>query len=247
VAKGEPKMLKYQPFKPRDPSSFYSEPNIITLLRLGLSLTFFVMAIVHRSLTYNFIGLAIHWTGDVLDGFYARKFSQETIFGAEIDIIADRIAMFFFYINYLFFKPFLFLPITIYLLNFVYFDFYLSYQFVKYDIISVNYFYKVDKTIYRLNFSPVGKFCNSAVVTLILIFLTQLKLLAAVFAVGLIGVKIYSIYRLNLNSRGRILKLHTPQVSEDFKATQLILRAKLKGSKSNTEHEKIRTRNSLSI
>lgn len=240
-------MFKCLPFKPKDPRCFYSEPNIITLLRLGLSLTFFVMAIVHRSLTYNFIGLVIHWTGDILDGFYARKFSQETILGAEIDIIADRLAMVFFYINYLFFKPFLFLPITIYLLNFVYFDFYLSYQFIKYDIISVNYFYKVDKTVYRLNFSPVGKFCNSAVVTLILIFLTQLKLLAVIFGVGLIGVKIYSISRLNMRSRDWILVRHSPPASEASEVSQLTLQPKLKESRPNIEHEKNRTRNSFII
>lgn len=240
-------MLKDIPFKPKDPHSLYSEPNIITLLRLGLSVTFFVMAILHRSLTYNFIGLAIHWAGDVLDGFYARKFKQETIIGAEMDIIADRVAMVFFYINYLFLKPFLFLPITIYLLNFVYFDFYLSYQFVKFDIISVNYFHKVDKTVYILNFSPLGKFFNSAVVTLILIFLTQLQLLAAAIAACLIGVKIYSIFRLSARSRERILVLKSPPASTAPGFPQVGLQPNLIESKSNTENKKSRKRNSVSI
>jgi CDP-diacylglycerol--glycerol-3-phosphate 3-phosphatidyltransferase len=196
------------------------------------------MAIIHRSLTYNFIGLAIHWTGDVLDGFYARKFKQETILGAEIDIISDRVAMVFFYINYLFFKPFLFLPITIYLLNFVFFDFYLSYQFVKYDIISVNYFYKVDKTVYRLNFSPIGKFCNSAVMTLILVFFTQLKLLAILIGIGLIGVKLYSIYRLNVKSRERILVFHSARFPEAPDVSRLTLQPKLIEKRSDGSEKK---------
>lgn len=189
--------MKCQPFKPKDPQCFYSEPNILTLIRLVLSLSFFILAIIKRNPTYNFIGLGIHWFGDVLDGVYARKFKQETILGAEIDIIADRVETLFFYVNFLYFRPQLFLPAAIYLVDFAFVDFYLSYQFLKYDIISPNYFYKVDKTVYLLNYSPVGKFCNSAVVTLILIFLPQLQIIAAIFASILIGIKTYSIHLLN--------------------------------------------------
>ena len=189
--------MKCQPFKPKDPRCFYSEPNILTLIRLGLSLSFFILAVVKRNPTYNFIGLGIHWIGDVLDGVYARKFKQETILGAEIDIIADRVEILFFYVNFLYFRPQLFLPAAIYLVDFAFVDFYLSYQFLKYDIISPNYFYKVDKTVYLLNYSPVGKFCNSAVVTLILIFLPQLQIIATIFAFILIFVKTFSIHLLN--------------------------------------------------
>jgi CDP-diacylglycerol--glycerol-3-phosphate 3-phosphatidyltransferase len=194
---GEDKKVKCQPFKPKNPQCFYSEPNIITLLRLVGSLTFFVLAIIKTNPTYNFIGLGIHWLGDVLDGAYARKFKQETILGAEIDIIADRVETLFFYINFLYFRPQLFLPVSIYLVNFAFVDFYLSYQFLKYDIISPIYFYKVDKTVYLLNFSSLGRFCNSTIVTLILIFLPRLQIVATLFAGILIGVKTYSIHRLN--------------------------------------------------
>jgi CDP-diacylglycerol--glycerol-3-phosphate 3-phosphatidyltransferase len=115
--------LKSQLFKPKDPLSFYSEPNLLTLLRLVLSLSFFILAIIKTSPTYNFIGLGIHWLGDVVDGFYARKFKQETIIGAEIDIIADRVETLFFYVNFLHFHPQLFLPAAIYILDFAFFDF----------------------------------------------------------------------------------------------------------------------------
>jgi CDP-diacylglycerol--glycerol-3-phosphate 3-phosphatidyltransferase len=185
-----------RPFGPRDPRSFFSEANIITLLRLGGSLVFFVLAVVRQSPAMNFIGLGIHWLGDLLDGFCARKARQETILGAEIDIIADRVEVLFFYVNFLHFHPGLWLPTAIYILDFAFVDFYLSYQFLKYDIISPNYFYKVDRTVYAWNFSPAGKFANSTVVTLVLIFLPALWPAAAVFALGLIGVKVYSIRRL---------------------------------------------------
>lgn len=185
-----------RPFGPRDPRSFFSEANVITLLRLLGSLTFFVLAVVRRDPIANFIGLGIHWLGDVLDGFCARKARQETILGAEIDIIADRVEVLFFYVNFVHFHPELSIAAAIYILDFAFVDLYLSYQFLKYDIISPNYFYKVDRTVYAWNFSPAGKFANSTVVTLVLIFVPALWPAAAVFALGLIGVKVYSIRRL---------------------------------------------------
>jgi len=164
---------------------------------LVISLAFFILAILNQSFTYNLIGFFIHWIGDFFDGFYARKLKQETILGAEIDIIADRLEIIFFYVVFLHFRPNLFLPAALYLVDYAFVDFYLSYQFVKYDIISPNYFYKVDKIIYLLNYSPGGKFSNSSVVTLTLILLPQLSIFVSLYATGLIIVKSYSVYRLH--------------------------------------------------
>lgn len=183
-------------FKKKSPESIYSEPNLITLLRLGASLVFFTLALLEKNETYNFIGLGLHWLGDVTDGFVARKFHQETILGAEIDIIADRVEFLFFFINFLFFHPQLYLPVIVYLLDFAFIDFYLSYQFIKFDIISPNYFYKVDKQVYLLNYSPGGKFANSTIVPLILIFLPCWWWLALLWALGLIGIKLFSFHLL---------------------------------------------------
>ena len=179
-----------------DPRSFLSWPNFVTLLRLIASLIFFTLAAIKSSPTLNFIGLGIHWAGDVVDGVLARRARQETILGAEIDIIADRVESIFFYVNFLCFNPELFLPIVLYLLDFAFVDFYLSYQFLKYPIISPNYFYLVDRRVYRYNFSPVAKFCNSTVVALLLIFLPQWQILATLFASGLIILKMRSIFWL---------------------------------------------------
>lgn len=188
--------MKFRLGKPLDPASFYSEANILTLIRIVLSLAFFILAILKQSFTYSFIGFLIHWIGDFIDGFYARKLKQETILGAEIDIIADRLEIIFFYVVFLHFRPNLYLPAALYLIDYAFVDFYLSYQFVKYDIISPNYFYKVDKIIYQLNYSPAGKFSNSSVVTLTLIFLPQLSVFVSIYATMLIIVKSYSVCRL---------------------------------------------------
>lgn len=185
-----------QSIKRLDPRSFTSWPNLITLIRLIASLIFFTLAAVRSNPTFNFIGLGLHWAGDVADGLLARRTRQETILGAEIDIIVDRLESIFFYLNFLRFNPHLFLPIVIYLIDFAFVDFYLSYQFIKYPIISPNYFYLVDQRVYRYNFSPLAKFCNSTVVALLLIFVPQWQLLATFFASGLIILKMRSIFWL---------------------------------------------------
>jgi len=188
---------KIKIFSPLPPESIFSIPNVITLIRFVGSIVFFVLAIVKMNLTYNYIGLIIHWIGDVADGNYARFFKQETIFGAEIDIIADRVEFLFFYFIFLVFNPELALPIILFVVNFAFIDFYLSYQFLKFDLISINHFYKVDKTVHRLNYNYISKPANTVVVTCTLIFFPQFWLFATVFAAGLIIVKCYSIHRLH--------------------------------------------------
>ncbi|MDZ7377439.1 MAG: CDP-alcohol phosphatidyltransferase family protein, partial [candidate division KSB1 bacterium] len=90
--------MKFSLGKPLKPQSFYSEANILTLLRLICSLWFFVLAILEQSFTCCLVGFFVHWLGDFIDGFYARSLRQETILGAEIDIIADRLEIIFFYV-----------------------------------------------------------------------------------------------------------------------------------------------------
>lgn len=188
--------LKNVFFGPRPPERVFSIPSLITLIRFGLSIIFFILAIHRMDITYNYIGLVIHWLGDIADGNYARFFKQETIVGAEIDLIADRIEILFFFVIFLIFYPQLYLPVTIYIFNFAFLDFFLCYQFVKFDIISINYFYKVDPVVHKWNFSFWAKILNSTVIILLLILLPQLWLLTTVLAVMWVGIKSYSIYRL---------------------------------------------------
>ncbi len=184
-------------FSSRTPDRLWSEATGITLLRLVTSLVFFILAILKQDITFNYIALGIHWAGDVLDGFIARRFKQETIPGAELDLIADRIETLFFFVIFLHFRPQLIIPVGIYILNFAFVDFYLGYQFNKFGIISPNYFDRIDSTVYRFNFSPPAKFINSTVVTLLLIFFPQIWPVAALLAVVLLGVKSYSVYLLH--------------------------------------------------
>ena len=65
--------------------------NAITLLRIIISLLLFCAAAYQRNPMLNLAGLAVYWVGDVADGFLARKLNQETLFGAQWDILGDRI------------------------------------------------------------------------------------------------------------------------------------------------------------
>ncbi len=216
--------MPYKIFAPRAAESTFSIPNSMTLVRFGACLTFFILAIHKGNPVFNFVGLGIHWVGDTVDGLYARVFKQETVVGAEIDIIADRVEVLAFCLIFLGFNPHLYLPIVIYIIQFAFVDFYLSYQFTKYDIISPNYFYKIDQTVYRLNFTPAMKFCNGVVIPLLLIFLPQVQLVAALLAAVLIGTKSYSISLLRkqhgqlsvpLSRRDRLHRRHDRDL-QDF-------------------------------
>jgi len=183
-------------FKSTKPDSLATGANLITLLRLLLSLIFFCLAAIHHRELYNYLGLGIHWLGDWLDGCWAKTFKQRTIVGAEIDIIADRMESLFFFINFISFHPGLVWPVTLYILNFAFIDFYLSYQFIKFDIISVDFFYLVDQKVFKLNFSQPGKFANSTVIPLLLILLPDWWPLTLLLTAGLIVVKVESIFIL---------------------------------------------------
>jgi len=180
-------------FKSTKPESLVSGANLITILRLLLSLLFFCLAAIYRRDLDNFLGLGLHWLGDWLDGFWAKTFNQRTILGAELDIIADRVESLFFFINFIFFHPGLALPVALYMINFAFVDFYLSYQFIKFNIISVDFFYLVDRKVFKLNFSQPGKFANSTVIPLLLILLPDWWPLTLLLTAGLIGVKLDSI------------------------------------------------------
>ena len=181
---------------PLPPENRFSIPNVITVIRFVGSLVFFMLAIVKMNPTFNFIGLGIHYIGDMADGNWARLFKQETILGAEIDIIADRVEFLMFYSIFLVFNPELVVPVALFVVNFAFIDFYLSYQFPKFGLISINHFNRVDQIVHKLNFSFLAKPINTVVITFTLIFFPQFWLFAAVFAVGLIITKFYSIYRL---------------------------------------------------
>jgi CDP-diacylglycerol--glycerol-3-phosphate 3-phosphatidyltransferase len=170
--------------------------NAVTVFRTVAGLALFSVAALEHSTRWNLAGLVIHAGLDVLDGYLARALDQETRFGAQLDILSDRILIAFFYLNCLAMHPEWAVVIALFLFEFMVLDHYLSNQFLRYPILSPNYFYVVDRRIWLLNWSVPGKFFNSGIVTILLLLTRSVWPVLPVLIV-LFGIKIYSFVRLH--------------------------------------------------
>ncbi len=169
--------------------------NLITAVRDVLCIGIFTYAFMNLDPVWNYIGLGIYWFLDSLDGFVARGLNQETRFGAQFDIISDRILVLLFYINFLTFFPTLYIPVISFLICFIGIDLFLSLQMMRWPIKSPNYFYVIDQTIWRLNWSMIGKSFNTALFTLVICF-THSSILSMVVVGVIVAVKCTSFYLL---------------------------------------------------
>ena len=169
--------------------------NLATSIRLVAGLVIFGYAAVERDETWNFVGLGVYWVLDVVDGYLARRFDQETRIGAQFDILADRVLVAFFYLNYVTIYPELIVPVAMFLFQFMAIDHFLSNQFMRWPIKSPNYFYNVDRTIWLWNWSAAAKLLNSAVVTAVLV-LTKSAVLGVIVCGAIILMKLWSMVRM---------------------------------------------------
>ena len=165
--------------------------NLVTAVRTIVGMVVFAVAAYHRDAGLNYVGLALFWALDILDGALARGLKQETRVGAQFDIITDRILIAFFYFNFVALRPEFVVPVATFLFQFNVIDLYLSNQFMRWPIVSPNYFHQVDRTIWRLNWSVPAKTLNSQFVPLIMI-ITGSVWIPCVISLGIIGLKIYS-------------------------------------------------------
>lgn len=183
------------------PDTPWTWPNLVTAIRLVVGLVLFTLAALHGDERLNLAGLAVYWSLDILDGAVARALNQETMFGGQFDILSDRLLVAFFYLNELYLYPALALPVVLFLVQFMGVDHFLSNQYLRHPgIISPNYYYRVDRKVWQLNWSPAGKAFNTGLVTLLLIFTRSPELVTAV-VLAILAVKFYSV----------ALVLRTPQ------------------------------------
>eukprot|EP00835_Amoeboradix_gromovi_P002857 NODE_171_length_16024_cov_0.172559.p8 type:complete len:208 gc:universal NODE_171_length_16024_cov_0.172559:8637-9260(+) len=69
--------------------NIWTVPNFLTLTRVGLTPVLFGSLVQHNFKT-SLALLAICTTSDLLDGYFARKLNQSTIFGSFFDPFADK-------------------------------------------------------------------------------------------------------------------------------------------------------------
>ncbi len=182
---------------PGEPANepWFTWANVATVVRVIACVIMFGYAATSRDEIWNYIGLGTYWVLDVLDGFLARALDQETRLGAQMDILADRLLVAFFYLNYVALHPEMIIPVSLFLFQFMGIDHYLSNQFMRWPIKSPNYFYEVDRTIWAWNWSSAGKLLNSAVVT-VTIVVTRSPIAASSVCVAMIGLKVWTAIRM---------------------------------------------------
>jgi CDP-diacylglycerol---glycerol-3-phosphate 3-phosphatidyltransferase len=188
-----------------DPTTerFLTPATVITFIRTvaAVTITGFAMyadrtgGFWSPALTLLVIGLAVYWAGDSLDGQVARRMHHETRIGAVLDIMSDRFCAAAFYLGLAWLHPEFTVPVLIYLAEFMVVDCFLSIAFLAWRIRSPNYFYVIDRTVYRYNWSHPAKAVNSALFA-VLLLATRMPWLGAVIASALLVFKIASLVRV---------------------------------------------------
>ncbi len=141
--------------------------NQVSLARTVLAVAVGVLASTRHSLALLALAYAVYWLGDVLDGQVARRTGTETRQGAVLDILCDRASCGLLAATYLALQPAAALPIGVFLLQFMVVDCVLSLGFLRWPILSPNYFAQVDRRLYLWNWSPVAKATNTAALILL--------------------------------------------------------------------------------
>lgn len=167
----------------------------VTVVRTVVSLVLVVTAVVERSWPLLLAGLAVYWVGDVLDGAVARRTGTETRTGALLDVLCDRVGCGTFYLGFLVFEPAMAVPVSIFLLQFMVLDAYLSLAFLRWPLHSGDYFYRVDRPIWLLNWSKPAKAVNSGGLALTMLVWGSVPA-ATVLVLAVTVVKTWSVVRL---------------------------------------------------
>ncbi|QNE19480.1 CDP-alcohol phosphatidyltransferase [Kribbella qitaiheensis] len=151
-------------------------------------------------------GYAAYWLGDMADGAVARYRHEETVAGAVFDIVSDRACSFLLAAAFMATYPDVIGPLAIFLIQFGVLDTMLSLAFLLWpDLLSPNYFYRVDRRIYAWNWSRLAKAFNTAAVVISLVAGHLAGTIWPAYAVALaaVVVKVLSLGRLLAILRGR--------------------------------------------
>ena len=157
-------MTVLQPGPP--PSALREDPwtwaNRVSLVRTVLALGLSALASTRSSLPLLAAAYAVYWVGDVLDGQIARRTGTETRQGAVLDILCDRASCGMLAVTLIGLEPRATWPVTVFLLQFMVVDCLLSLGFLRWPVLSPNYFWQVDRRLYLWNWSPPAKATNTA-------------------------------------------------------------------------------------
>lgn len=169
-------------------------PNLVTLVRTMTAVVIAGIALSQAEPWLLAVAYAVYWAGDILDGWLARRLGQETRLGAVFDIISDRACTSILCVGLVANYPGLAIVVVPFFLSFMVLDTVLSLSFLCWPLLSPNYFGRVDRAVYQLNWSPLAKCLNTAGV--ILLALAGAVWASLVLVALLVGVKIWSVARV---------------------------------------------------
>ena len=168
--------------------------NAMTLARTSIAVPLGVYALVEASTAFLVAAYGIYWLGDMADGWLARRFDQETRIGAVLDIISDRACCGVLVCVLAVIHPQMWPALAVYLVNFMVLDCLLSLAFLRWDLVSPNYFYRVDRTIWKYNWSQPAKTVNT--VSVVIAVVSGLMPVALVIALAQLALKLWTARRM---------------------------------------------------
>jgi CDP-alcohol phosphatidyltransferase len=173
-------------------AAWLTAPNAITLVRTVAAIALALPALVQRSWPLLVAAYLCYWLGDMLDGAVARLLRQETRVGAVFDIVADRACASLCAAALVTLEPSMALPIGIFLAQFMVLDCGLSLTFLRWPLLSPNYFGTVHRAVYLWNWSPVAKALNTGALV-VLVLVAPSPAYPALFAIAVAVVKAASL------------------------------------------------------
>lgn len=181
----------------------------LTTLRACVTSVIFVIAIVSQSHADLLIGLGISMFFDFFDGIAARLRDRETILGAQLDGLADRLAAFFVVAGVISMQS---QAESVIVAAAVWFQFgvidqFLSAQFLRFGLWSPDHFYAVDRRTWALNWSPQAKFASNLPIALLAIGGWWVWL-ALALSVSLITVRLCGYGAIRLQAARRLPELY---------------------------------------
>ncbi|RJS46969.1 CDP-alcohol phosphatidyltransferase family protein [Nocardioides cavernaquae] len=178
----------------QNPGPFLTVPNAVTLVRTLAAVVLGMIALVRQDATLLVAAYSCYWLGDMLDGWSARRLGQETRAGAVFDIICDRACTAIACAALVVIVPDALVAAVAFLLSFMVLDTMLSLAFLCWPVLSPNYFHRVDRRVWLLNWSPAAKALNTAGVVGALALGQYAVALAVTLVVG--GIKVWSLVRV---------------------------------------------------
>jgi CDP-diacylglycerol--glycerol-3-phosphate 3-phosphatidyltransferase len=167
-------------------------PNVITIVRTVAAVSLAAAGVVQHNAWLIAAAYACYWIGDMLDGLSARLLHQMTRFGAVFDIVCDRACYSITVTGLIVIQPEVVLPCVIFLIQFLVLDTMLSLSFLRWPILSPNYFYEVHRGIYRWNWWPPAKVVNTTCLVVAIVASSHIWI-ATVLALLATAVKVVSL------------------------------------------------------